>query len=104
MNYDREKLKGLCSKRIKTGFIGAVHLFEKMYCHLWGGSIDSYGEMLLPEVMNESQKKFYDTYLQFRSDVLRLGNNQIRLNAGEFNNFDVKFRGIQFFFKETDNG
>ena len=104
MHADREKLKGLCSKRIKTGFIGAVHLFEKMYCHLWGASIDDYGEMLLPAVMNESQKKFYDTYLQFRSDVLRLGNNQIRLNSAEFNNFDVKFRGIQFLFKGTENG
>jgi len=92
---DRNKLKTLCSKRIKTGFIGAVHLFEKMFCDLWGATVDPYGEMILPDIMTESQKKFYNYYLQFRSDVLRLGNNQIRLNSNEFANFDVRWLGIQ---------
>lgn len=99
---DKQKLRRLNEKRIKTTFIGSISLFERQFSFLWGGVIDELGEMSIPTDMTETEKKFYNMYLQFRADTLRLGNNQIRLSGNDINSFDVQWNGLEIVFRPRD--
>lgn len=67
-----EEINKYAGTRIRTSFIGALDQFEKTFGYLWGEGKDE-------NSLTEQEQEFYEMFLQMRSRILRLGNDQIRV-------------------------
>lgn len=82
------RLKKIATQKIRTTMIGALSAVEKKLGFLWG--LDENGRDKGTELTKEEQelKSMYDT---LRSEILDLGNNQMRNFESELNQYDVKW-------------
>ncbi len=84
----KQRLKKVATQKIRTTMIGALSSIEKKFGFLWGldeNGRDKGGELTKEE---EELKTMFDT---LRSEILDLGNNQIRNLESEISQYDVKW-------------
>lgn len=84
----RERLKKISVTKIKTTMIGALSAIEKRLGFLWGLDEDGKdsGHPLSPE-----EQHLKDIYDELRSEILDIGNNQIRNLSTEISQYDVSW-------------
>lgn len=81
--YSKNKLKSVIVSRMKTNMIGTLAIIEKTIGHLWG--IDNDGE-LTPD-----QEEMLDMWEDIRTQILDLGNNNIRITEEELSRYTINW-------------
>ena len=76
----KARLISIIAKRIQTSFIGPLDIFENTFGFLWEG------ENRTPE-----QEQLYQLWKQARTEILNIGNNQIRAATNEIDNHIVNW-------------
>lgn len=84
----KQRLKKIASQKIRTTMIGALSSIEKRFGFLWG--LDENGRDKGGEITPEEQQ-LRDIFDTLRSEVLDLGNNQIRNLETELAQYDVRW-------------
>lgn len=84
----RTRLKKIAAQKIRTTMIGALSIVEKSLGFLWG--LDENGRDISNKLTPEEQQ-LRDRYAEIRSQILDLGNNQIRNLDSELTQYDVKW-------------
>ncbi len=77
------RLISIIEKRIQTAFIGPLDIFEKTFGFLWEGN--EYGKR------TTEQEQLYQLWKQARTEILNVGNNQIRSATTEIDNHAVNW-------------
>ena len=86
----KERLTKICSTKVKTTMIGSLSIIEKHFGFLWGlddNGKDS-GKSLTPE--EQHMKELFDEVV--RSEILDLGNNQMRNMSAEIQQYEVEWK------------
>jgi hypothetical protein len=83
----KQRLKRICSTKMRTSFIGALSQFEGFFGLLWGHGQD---DPLTPE--QEEMRKLWE---QCRTEVLNNGNNQLRSLESEIDLHYVRWERYQ---------
>lgn len=86
------RLRKITAQKIRTTMIGALSIVEKNLGFLWG--LDENGRDTNSEITPEEQQ-LRDKYADIRSQILDLGNNQIRNLESELAQYDVKWNRYQ---------
>ena len=86
----KERLIKICSTKVKTTMIGALSIIEKNFGFLWG--LDENGRDTGKELDSDEQymKELFDNVV--RSDILDLGNNQMRNMSAEIQQYNVEWK------------
>ena len=84
----KARLKKIAAQKIRTTMIGALSIVEKSLGFLWG--LDENGRDISNQLTPEEQQ-LRDRYAEIRSQILDLGNNQIRNLDSELVQYDVKW-------------
>lgn len=84
----KDRFKKIATTKVKTTMIGALSAIEKKLGFLWGlnDEGEDTGKTLSPEETH--LKEIYD---ELRSEVLDIGNNQIRNLATELEQYEVSW-------------
>ncbi len=86
----KERLTKIATTKIKTTMIGALFVIEKHFGFLWGldeNGKDT-GEILSPE--EEHMKNLFEEII--RSEILDLGNSQMRNMTAEIQQYEVEWK------------
>lgn len=86
------RFRKIISQKIRTTMIGALSIVEKELGFLWG--LDENGKDTNTKLTTEEQE-LRDKYSDIRSQILDLGNNQIRNLEQELTQYDVKWNRYQ---------
>lgn len=84
----KSRLKKIATQKIRTTMIGALSTIEKKFGFLWG--LDENGRDKNGELTSE-ERELREIFDNIRSEILDLGNNQIRNLDTELNQYDVKW-------------
>lgn len=91
----RKRLDTIISKKFRTTFIGSLDIIEKKMGFLWG-----YGKK--EEDLTNEESELRELFQQVRTDILNLGNNQLRGAKSEianqtisWNRYHTEFRVIK---------
>lgn len=84
----KSRLKKIATQKIRTTMIGALSTIEKKFGFLWG--LDENGRDKNGELTSEEQE-LREIFDGIRSEILDLGNNQIRNLDTELGQYDVKW-------------
>jgi hypothetical protein len=84
----KSRLKKIATQKIRTTMIGALSTIEKKFGFLWG--LDENGRDKNGELTSEEQE-LREIFDSIRSEILDLGNNQIRNLDTELSQYDVKW-------------
>ena len=89
-NYEdksRNLLRDNVKKKISTTMIGSIAVMEEVFGHLWGHAD---GGPSSPE-----EQEFFNMFMEFRSDVMRIGNDNIRSFSDEIERYSVVWNKYQ---------
>lgn len=88
-NDSKERLTKIATTKIKTTMIGALSMIEKHFGFLWG--LDENGKDTGRELSPEEQhmKELFDETV--RSEILDLGNSQMRNMTAEIQQYNVEW-------------
>ena len=78
----RERLKKIISKKIETTMIYPLSQFEMVFGDLWGNGLPE-------ESLTDEQLVYREKWKQCRTNVLNLGNQQVRNAKSELDMYDV---------------
>lgn len=82
----RQRLDHIISTKIRTTFIGAIDQFEKSFGFLWGSDTED---------KTDSQQEMYQLFLQARTNILNLGNRELRAAKNEIANHSIQWNRYQ---------
>jgi hypothetical protein len=88
----RKRLDTIISTKIKTTFIGSIDVFEKVFGFLWGQGKNV-------EELSKDELKFYQLFQKARTDILNLGNTQLRGAKTEIANQTISWNRYHTEFK-----
>lgn len=90
----KEQLESSTEKKFKTVYIGAIAAAEEIFGDLWNHKSKS---------RNIEEQEIYQKYQEFRSRVLKLGNDKFRAFTDDLKQYEVDWKGYQIKF-EVKNG
>ncbi len=79
----KKRLENIITTKIRTTFIGAIDIFEQNFGELWGYNSN--------QPLTSSQKELLKLWNQIRTEILDLGNNQLRAAQLELSNHTIKW-------------
>jgi len=83
----RDRLKKISVTKVKTTMIGALSAIEKHLGFLWG--LDEDGNE--PRTLSPEEQQLKDVYEELRSEILDIGNQQIRNLSTELEQYEVSW-------------
>jgi hypothetical protein len=88
----RQRLDKIISTKIRTTFIGSIDILEKTLGFLWGFGKDE-------DDLTGDEREIRTLFNQARTDILNLGNNQLRGAKNEIANQTVSWNRYHTEFK-----
>lgn len=86
----KERLNKIATTKVKTTMIGALSIIEKHFGFLWG--LDENGKDTGRE-LSPAERHMKDLYEEVvRSEILDLGNSQIRNMTAEIQQYNVEWK------------
>ena len=96
-DQSKKRLKNNITKKFNTTTIGALATFEEDFGFLWGHGIEY-------DRLSEDQKEWRKVWSRTRTDILDLGNSNLRAVQNELNYYTISWDRYvtKFHFQDED--
>lgn len=96
-DYSKKRLLNNLNKKFNTTIIGSLAILEEELGHLWGHGL-SYDQL------NKEQKEYRKIWEKIRTEILDLGNSNLRGAQNELSQYSISWNRyitkFKFFYRE----